>query len=139
VSIQCPENPIHRCYLRNRQTRFASFVILDLYFYVRPNNVLFSPECNVAISTLTVILSAIATNGMVNTDATCLKSLYVGDAPIYYDFRYRHCMTSCQDLYKSSAEQQNSFPFFAAITQRVQLSQLWGLHLPPVPSVTTTC
>jgi len=48
---------------------------------------------------LTTILSAIATNGMANTDATCLKSLYVGDVTIYYDFRHRHCMTRCQDRY----------------------------------------
>ena len=93
---------------------------------------MFAPKRNVASSTLTAILSQIATNGMANTDATCLKSLYVGDVKIYYDFRYRHCMTSCQDRYKSSPEQQNCFPFFAAITQRVQLTRLWDLLLPPV-------
>jgi len=57
---------------------------------------------------------------------------YVGDVTTYYDFRYRHYMTRWQDRFKSSAEQQNLFPFFAAITQRVQLTRLWGLHLPPV-------
>jgi len=41
-------------------------------------------------------------------------------------------MTRCQDRYKSSAEQQKCFSFFAAITQRVQLTRLWDLHLPPV-------
>jgi hypothetical protein len=130
VSRQCPENhpPIQS---QKSTTAFVLFRRPRPLLPCSSHHVLFVPECNVAISTFTAILFAIATNETANTDATWLTSPYVGDAPL---LRFP-VLSLCDKVPRPLQIFRRTAEFFSLLCSNYpecKHTRFWGSHLPPV-------